>query len=360
LEARIVILADTTTPPQGFYPPKLLSLPIDKAAPDTPARLIWASAKANDVGPMGPARETALGEARDEYRRLLYVAMTRAIERLVVCGVEGKNRLPEGCWYELVVDGLKEHCTAEQADDGAGEVLRYRKLPDATVGATGFGGTPAPATAIPGWLNTMADPLPARGAPIKPSGFVDDPGARKQPGAREARQRAILRGDIVHRLMQSLPDIPANARPDAARHHIERRNTDFSEPERAAIVNGVVAMLNDPRFAALFAPGSRAEVPIVGRIGKDTVTGVVDRLVVAPDAILIADYKTNRPAPRSFAETQERYQSYVKQLALYRAVLMRLYPGRPVRAALMWTDIPALAEIPAEALDEALAVVTTP
>jgi ATP-dependent helicase/nuclease subunit A len=61
--------------------------------------------------------------------------------------------------------------------------------------------------------------------------------------------------------MQSLPDIPANARPDAARHHIERRNTDFSEPERAAIVNGVVAMLNDPRFAALFAPGSRARFP---------------------------------------------------------------------------------------------------
>ena len=360
LEARIVILADTTTPPQGFYPPKLLSLPIDKAAPDTPARLIWASAKANDVGPMGPARETALGEARDEYRRLLYVAMTRAIERLVVCGVEGKNRLPEGCWYELVVDGLKEHCTAEQADDGAGEVLRYRKLPDATVGATGFGGTPAPATAIPGWLNTMADPLPARGAPIKPSGFVDDPGARKQPGAREARQRAILRGDIVHRLMQSLPDIPANARPDAARHHIERRNTDFSEPERAAIVNGVVAMLNDPRFAALFAPGSRAEVPIVGRINGRTVTGVVDRLVVAPDMVLIADYKTNRPAPQSLAETQQHYQGYIVQLSLYRAVLTRLYPNRPIRAALVWTDVPALGEIPAEALDAALAALTTP
>ena len=103
LEAPIVILADTTTPPQGFYPPKLLSLPVDKAAPDTPARLIWATAKANDVGAMGAARETALGEARDEYRRLLYVAMTRAIERLVVCGVEGKNKPPEGCWYELVI-----------------------------------------------------------------------------------------------------------------------------------------------------------------------------------------------------------------------------------------------------------------
>jgi ATP-dependent helicase/nuclease subunit A len=360
LEAPIVILADTTTPPQGFHPPKLLSLPADKAAPDTPARLIWATAKANDIGPMGAARETALGEARDEYRRLLYVAMTRAIERLIVCGVEGKNKPPEGCWYELVVGALKEHCATEQADDGTREVLRYRKTADAVTGTAASTGTPAPAIAIPGWLNAIADPAPVRDAPIKPSGFVDDPGAREQPGAREARRRRILRGNIVHRLMQSLPDIPQDARPDAACRYIECQNTDLSEIERDAIVNGIVAMLGDPQFAPLFTPGSRAEVPIVGRIKGRTVTGVVDRLVVAPDMVLIADYKTNRPAPKSLAETQQHYQGYIVQLSLYRAVLARLYPNRPIRAALVWTDVPALSEIPAEALDAALAALTTP
>jgi ATP-dependent helicase/nuclease subunit A len=168
-----------------------------------------------------------------------------------------------------------------------------------------------------------------------------------------------MRGNIVHRLMQSLPDVPEPARAEAARRYIARQQTDFSEAECGGIVDGVLAMLADGRFAALFAPGSRAEVPIVGRLGGDTVNGVVDRLVVAPGEVLIADYKTNRPAPRSLAETQERYQSYVKQLALYRAVLIRIYPGRPVRAALVWTDIPDLAEIPAEALDAALAGLTT-
>jgi ATP-dependent helicase/nuclease subunit A len=177
---------------------------------------------------------------------------------------------------------------------------------------------------------------------------------------REARQRAILRGNIVHRLMQSLPDIPQDRRSDAARQYITRQSTDFTPPECDTIVEQTLAVLTDPRFALLFAPGSRAEVPIVGHVGNDTVTGVVDRLVDAPDAVLIADYKTNRPAPRSLAETLERYQSYVKQLALYRAVLMRLYPDRPVRAALVWTDIPGLGEIPAEALDAALAGLTTP
>jgi len=357
LEAPIVILADTTTPPQGFHPPRLLSFSPDQAVPDTPSRLIWAGPKANDVGPMSAARDIALGEARDEYRRLLYVAMTRAIERLVVCGVEGKIKPPEGCWYELVAGALKEHCVPEPADDGVGEVLRYRKLPDIAVGASGFGGSPTAVMTIPSWLNTMADTAPAHDAPIKPSGFVDDPGARQQPGARDARRRAILRGNIVHRLMQSLPDIPDGARADAARQYIERQDTDFIELERAAIVSSVVALLRDPQFAALFAPGSRAEVPIVGRIDGRTVTGVVDRLVVSPTGILIADYKTNRVAPRDLAETQKHYQGYIRQLSLYRAVLMRLYPNRPVRAALVWTAIPVVAEIPPEALD---AAVTTP
>ena len=91
----------------------------------------------------------------------------------------------------------------------------------------------------------------------------------------------------------------------------------------------------DPRFAALFSPGSRAEVPIVGHHGGRDVNGVVDRLVVTSDAVRIADYKTNRRVPQ-FVETQELYQGYIEQLALYRAVLKKLYPDRPIRAALVW------------------------
>ena len=125
LEAPIVILADTTTPPQGFHPPRLLKLSDDPAAP-----LVWATAKVNDVGPMEQARGKALDEARDEYRRLLYVGMTRAIERLIVCGVDGLIKRPDGCWYDLARGALDEHCVLEPADDGDGEVRRYRKTPD--------------------------------------------------------------------------------------------------------------------------------------------------------------------------------------------------------------------------------------
>ena len=88
-------------------------------------------------------------------------------------------------------------------------------------------------------------------------------------------------------------------------------------------------------------------------------SGQIDRLVVTPDEVLIADYKTNRPAPKSLDEAKKRHADYVRQLALYRAVLMRLYPGRPVRAALLWTDTPDLMEIPAADLDAALAILTS-
>jgi ATP-dependent helicase/nuclease subunit A len=309
---------------------------------------------------MAAARAKANNEAHDEYRRLLYVALTRAIERLIVCGVEGGRKLPEGCWYELVQNALSGLCVTENADDGAGEVLRYRKTPETAATNATPASTATPPVTVPDWLNQMAEAAPLHAEPIKPSGFVDDPEAAELLRPGEARQRAILRGNIMHRLMQSLPDIPHQARADAARGFIERQKTDFDEATRAEIAGQALAVLDDRRFAALFASGSRAEVPIVGRVKGRTVTGVVDRLAVSPGGILIADYKTNRPAPRSLAETQERYHGYIVQLALYRAVLMQLYPGRPVHCALVWTAVPELAEIPPEALDAALATLTGP
>jgi ATP-dependent helicase/nuclease subunit A len=122
----------------------------------------------------------------------------------------------------------------------------------------------------------------------------------------------------------------------------------------------VATVLNDARFSELFAPHSRAEIPIVGRIvaGGRTVavSGQIDRLAVTSQGLLIADYKTNRPAPRRLADVPP---AYVAQLAFYRAVLATIYRDRPIRAALIWTEVPDLMEIPAEELDRALAIVTT-
>jgi ATP-dependent helicase/nuclease subunit A len=120
-------------------------------------------------------------------------------------------------------------------------------------------------------------------------------------------------------------------------------------------------MLGDVRFASLFAPGSRAEVPIVGRIPHKgrivAVSGQVDRLVVTASEILIADYKTNRSPPQHVEDAPNAYKA---QLALYRAVLAKLYPQRPVRAALIWTEALDLMEISSSALDDALGFIEVP
>ena len=130
LEAPIVILADTTTPPAGPPgPAALLAVPQVRAAPGTPPCIVWPGRKQDDVAAVAAARMLARQEAENEHRRLLYVAMTRAAERLVVCGCQGVNKRPEGCWYDLVTDGLAASPDFEEAGEGDAWIGRYRTVP---------------------------------------------------------------------------------------------------------------------------------------------------------------------------------------------------------------------------------------
>jgi ATP-dependent helicase/nuclease subunit A len=356
LEAPIVILADTTTNPAGPYPPRLLKLAPDAAAPWAPERLVWVGARETDVPPVAEARGAALRAAEDEYRRLLYVAMTRAADRLIVCGSIGQRQRPEGCWYDLVRDALEASAVPTAMEAGESPVLRLQQgRAEAAQLALSF--AQPGAFEAPDWLMrpVQAETVPA---PITPSGAIGAPSATTAGGT--DRLRAVARGRLVHRLMQSLPDIPADRRATAARQYLDRAANVFSAADRPAIAAEVLVLLDDPRFAALAGAGSRAEVPIVGRIDRGAkppllVSGQLDRLAVTDAAVVIADYKTNHPAPRRLEDVPD---SYIGQLALYRAVLARLYPQRAIRALLVWTDIPDFMEISGPDLDAALARVT--
>jgi len=361
LEAPIVVLADTTTPPAGppQRQPRLLAL----AGPTShsPNCFVWAGPKATDTAPVAAARERARREAEDEYRRLLYVAMTRAIDRLVICGADGERARPDGCWWNLVFEALKPPVSVEEAaDDGDGKVWRYRKTPP-SAGKTSRATAPAtPTDERPSWLDRDAGAEPPLVRPLSPALAYDEATAVRTvaSGGRGERDKALKRGVLVHRLLQSLPDIVSADRAEAARRYLARAGTEFSAEERETMVEQIRLLLDDARFAQLFLPGSRAEVPIVGRLkgGTLAVAGQVDRLAVTGDSVLIADYKTNRPAPRRLADVPE---AYVAQLALYRAVLAELYPDKRIRAALVWTDVPDLMEISQASLDAALAAVTS-
>jgi ATP-dependent helicase/nuclease subunit A len=354
----VVILADTTTRPTGPRDPRLLALPRPRAVPGTPDCMVWAGAIATDVGPMVEARARARAAATDEYRRLLYVGMTRAAEHLIVCGAQGLTGKPKSCWYDLVFDTLWEQATEGPADHGSEKVRRWRKIPEAPGSARSTEPETTRAIAIPDWLARNAPAEAAAPRAVSPSAAFDGsaPTGRRGREDAEARRKAMARGHVVHRLLQGLPDIPPGRRAEAARRHLARA-VGFTEAEGAAIITEVIRLIDDPVFAPLFAAGTRAEIPIVGRIARDgkpplIVSGQVDRLAVTPAAILVADYKTDRPAPRRLEEVPP---SYVAQLALYRAALRQLYGDREVRAALVWTDVPEVVELPGAMLDAALA-----
>jgi ATP-dependent helicase/nuclease subunit A len=156
--------------------------------------------------------------------------------------------------------------------------------------------------------------------------------------------------------MQSLPDIPPAARKDAIARYLKGAAADFSPAEQMEMARQALAILDDQSVAEVFAAGSRAEVPIVGRIARAgrapiAVSGQVDRLAVTRDAVLMADYKTDAAAARELAEVP---RPNVAQLALYRAVLGRIYPEKTIRAALVFTAGPTVVEIPGTAMDKAL------
>jgi ATP-dependent helicase/nuclease subunit A len=364
LEAPVVFLVDTTTSPADTTRLKLVRMPHGNAAPHEPGVVVWAGKKAEDPPAVAAARAAMLGETEDEYRRLLYVAMTRAADRLIIGGCMPGNmrKLRELSWYDLIEKGLAVsglHMQNVPPPDGV--VKRFSRLEDASP-APGAAVISAPAASIPlpAWLRRPAPREPLSDNFLRPSDPAEDEGRGVRSGeSNQLRARALQRGARVHRLLQSLPDIPVARRRETAARYLARNADDWNDDAREALAGQLLALIGDVSFASVFAPGSRAEVSIVGRLERPgradaLVSGQIDRLVVTPAEVLIVDYKTNHAPPRSLAEAPA---AYVRQLALYRAVLQKLYPQIPVRAALLWTETPEIMEIPAPALDAQLAAI---
>ena len=364
LEAPVVFLVDTASSPSDTQRLKLIHLPRGNAAPHAPDVVVWAGKKADDPAAVAAARTAMLGETEDEYRRLLYVAMTRAADRLIVggCMPGNMNTVRKFSWYDLIVKGLgNSGLQLQEIETSDGPVKRYSRLEDVTAG-TGAAASAAAGAPIelPAWLRTSAPAESSADSLLRPSDPAEDENHRVRTGGSiQLRARALQRGTLVHRLLQSLPDVAAERRRDAALKYLARNADGWTDGDREALAQAVLALIGDSRFAAVFTPGSRAEVSIAGRLERAErpsalVSGQIDRLVVGPSEVLIVDFKTNHAPPEHAAEAP---RSYLRQLALYRAVLQKLYPQLPVRAALLWTETPELMEISALALDAQLATI---
>ncbi len=147
--------------------------------------------------------------------------------------------------------------------------------------------------------------------------------------------------------VKELPDLPLAERQVAAHRYLRQKIHGLEPAEQEHIAQTLIDLLASHQFATVFAPGSLAEVPLIGRIqsvrGPLMITGQIDRLIVTPDHVMIVDYKTGRLPP----QTPEAIpQAYLRQMAAYQAILRQLYPHLPIRTALLWTETPSLMEIP--------------
>jgi ATP-dependent helicase/nuclease subunit A len=347
LEADIVFLADTMSSPGGHHDPKLFRIQPPNSMADAPSRLVWSPAKASDVDLVASARDAHRRRQEDEYRRLLYVAMTRAADKLVICGAR-PNRAPKDAWYDMIAPALGPG-RAEPADDGDGTVLRWPATPIDTAAPQARVAVERKAFPMPSWTRTRAPLPPVPPRSLTPSGFSPASGPREMGGGID-REQALRRGTLVHRLLQSLPDVRPDLRAEAAAKFL-RSEIALDDPARAAIAAAALALVEDVRLAPLFGPGSRAEAAIAGTLGNRPVTGQIDRLAILPDRILIADYKTNDPPPATLADVPE---AYLVQLGIYRALLAAIVPGRPIETWLIWTASADVMVVPPARLEAAL------
>ena len=364
LEAPVVFMVDTTSSPSDSQRMNLIQLPTGNAAPGAAGVVVWAGKKSDDPEAVATARAAMIKDTEDEYRRLLYVAMTRAADRLIVggCMPGNRNAVREHSWYDLIQKGLETsglHLQEVRAPDGV--VKRYTK-PGDTAPARSTAATVTAAAPIeqPAWLRGTAGDQPRRESLLRPSDAEDDDRfAPRGDDTERQRKMARQRGNLVHRLLQSLPDIAADKRQDTAMAFLARNASNWTEIERGTLARQVLTLLAEPGLAALFAPGSRAEVAVAGRLKRldgstFLVSGQIDRLVAKSTEVRIVDYKTNHNPPRKLVAAPK---AYIRQLALYRGVLAKLYPDRPVRAALLWTETIEMMEISSAALDAELAAI---
>ncbi|CAN5638315.1 double-strand break repair helicase AddA [soil metagenome] len=348
LEAPIVFLPETT---------------LSRGARGTPlletadGGFLWCATAKGDCEASATARERRAAREEDEAYRLLYVALTRARDRLVLCGRVAANAKEEnlkGWWGALTaafshaeVDPHKRAISW-----GGMDILRFGPDPEALGKAAD---TAVTANAAPAWTQTEAVTEPhARYA--SPSQLGEDAATpAASPLATVQGLGRFRRGDLIHRLLQILPDLPLTDRPAAALRLLARER-DLTDDQRAEMTAAALGVLDDPRFAEVFGPGSRAEVALAGTAAKLpaglAISGRIDRLVVLEDRVLVADFKTNRPSPDRIEDADP---AYLRQMAIYAAVLADIFPGRAIEAALVWTDGPKLMAIPELLIGQTLA-----
>ncbi|WP_439532974.1 double-strand break repair helicase AddA [Polymorphobacter sp.] len=332
LQAPVVILADAARRPRK--PDSALLYPFDDG---TLLPIAPGAAKALS-GRLAEALAAQQDDAMKEHWRLMYVALTRAEDLLVIAGslapTEARHGVAhESSWYAVAEAALTD-LGAELREDGA---LSWRSGEAAAIEPETI--TPASTRLeIPDWVRRPAPPEARPSRPLSPSAIAEDTLAA--PPAGPAAAAAARRGVALHALFERLPDLPP---PDRARIGLALARHLAPDDDPQALVDEVLRVLEDPDYAVLFAPGGLAEAPIAAVVGDTVIAGQVDRLCITDDVVTLIDYKTGRRVPTEAAAAPPYH---LAQMAAYAAALARIFPGRRIEAALLYTAGPRLLRLP--------------
>ncbi|HYD37611.1 MAG TPA: double-strand break repair helicase AddA [Allosphingosinicella sp.] len=347
LQSPIVVLADACSDPDrrgggvhgnfaNICLPDGLQIPIFRPRRDELAEPVAAQLAEQD------RRE------REEHWRLLYVALTRAEERLYIGGALGPadRRGPAVSSWWAALDSALAGLGADWADDP--HWGRARRFGDPEILAKAAAARPVGRPPLePSWLRRPAPAEARPPRPLAPSALGEDDVADPPPSP--AMRAAAERGRLLHQLFERLPAVPPDERFARAEAWLRRSAGLEDEALRRGLVEDALRLIGDPAHAALFGPGALAEAPIAAVVGGGVVvSGSVDRLLVGPDRILVADFKTGRRPPRALDEIPA---PHLRQMAAYVEALKVVFPGRPIEAKLLYTAAPALFDLPPSLLD---------
>lgn len=340
LQAPIVFLPDTARRPHGQK--QTANFLYD----DSQKIILWPGGKDNLAGKIGQAwQQAADDEAAAEYHRLFYVALTRAEDRLYIATSSDKPREKSWYHYAMAAGAVAQECTMDFAAYGypewRGQGWRLQNGPVPHFIRTASD-TTAP-TEPPTGLFDAPPPEPVPNRPLRPSVFATTPPASPLAPTANSPLSPSRRGTIIHRLLQTLPEVAAEKRLAQARNYLQSLRPELPPSAEDEITAEVLRLLDHPEFAPFFKTGL-VEAPVVGIYGNKVYSGQIDRLVIGAEDIWILDYKTGPNAPQHSAEIPD---AYVQQLRIYRFLVAAQFPRHRLQAGLLFTAVPRLFVVPA-------------
>ncbi|WP_438721635.1 double-strand break repair helicase AddA [Bartonella rochalimae] len=306
--------------------------------------------------------------AEEEYKRLLYVGMTRAEDRLIICGYTNQKETPN-TWLQLVKKALKPHAVPIKGP--AEDITAWRYCITSSC--------PAPVyQEISCETHQIFPPLPAffhnkvptestLSKPLRPSVVgINDTKTEFFPqkerfsispvlGEKNTKKTfSIEYGNFIHQLLQHLPNYPPTKRQDYAQFYLNTKASHWHKTQREKALHHIWTILDNPDLKPFFSNLSHAEVALMGIVkinGKEQmVSGQIDRLCITHNSVFFADFKTGL-SPENDTDIK---QHHLLQMALYQKLLQTIYPDKNMHALLIYIKKAKIFKLLPEKLDALL------